>query len=116
MTANLRPEERRLAEACKLVVTRVISRSDRLYDIRVEGICRMDDLSEPVRFSAWLPLAAIRALVPWRRPEVARMTDYPEMVLAGDWSGVRDSSDERIWRIFEHYVMPRVATTGVFKP
>ena len=72
-------------------------KSDKEFDITVEG----------EGFVAWLPLAAIRSLTAWTRPSVALLSDYPAMVLEGDWSGIRDSSDEAIWDIFETYVQNR---------
>lgn len=47
--------------------------------------------------SAWLPLAVIRSS-DWIF--LASFSDYPEMVLHGDWSGIRDSSKESIWEMF----------------
>jgi len=55
------------------------------------------------KVSGWLPLGFIRQLVPWTSFDVAFMTDYPEMAAEGDWSGVRDSSEEKIWAIFNKY-------------
>ena len=72
-------------------------KSEKEFDIEIEGD----------GFSAWLPLAAIRSLTKWTRPSVALLSDYPEMVIEGDWSGIRDSSDEAIWDIFETYVQNR---------
>lgn len=55
-------------------------------------------------YSAWLPLGAIRQ-INWTNSTVARLSDLPEMVLQGDWSGIRDSSDAAIWNIFERFVL-----------
>ncbi len=40
------------------------------------------------------------------------MTDYPDMARSGDWSGVRDSSEAAIWRIFRRFVTPLVVGRG----
>lgn len=70
-------------------------KSSRAFDIAV---------STPT-MSAWLPLLAIRTRVAWNSKPVAKMTDYPEMAMEGDWSGVRDSSTEAIWKIFDTFVL-----------
>ena len=57
-------------------------------------------------YSAWLPLMAIRSLVNWCSPDVAEMTDYPEMAMEGDWSGVRDTDKDKLFAIYERYVLP----------
>ena len=56
-------------------------------------------------FSASLILACINELTPWTSPEVANMTDYPEMAMQGDWSGVRDTDMSLLWRIFFRHVV-----------
>jgi hypothetical protein len=73
-------------------------KSDRDFDVNVE--CT----SDLCKFSLWLPKAAIRSLVDWTRPEVASMTDHPEMAMEGDWSGVRDTDEEKLWEIFRIHV------------
>lgn len=79
--------------------------SDRLYDLEVIGSYPEDDPYQPSgAVLAWLPLAAIRQLLDWPSPEIASMTDYPETVALGDWSGVRDSSPAAIWAIFDKYI------------
>ena len=57
----------------------------------------------PMKFSACLVLSCIRELFNWTK--FAEMTDYPEMVREGDWSGVRDTSWEKLWRIFNEAVL-----------
>ena len=78
-------------------VTSVERKSDRDYDVSV--ICT----SDLAGFTLWLPLGAVRELTLWTGHEIASMTDYPEMA-EGDWSGVRDSSSETIWKIFNKHV------------
>ena len=56
-------------------------------------------------FSATLLLSCIRELTQWTSPTSANMTDYPEMVREGDWSGVRDTSEEKLWEIFRRFVL-----------
>ena len=70
-------------------------KSKRPFDISIEGV-----MGDGMRFRADLKLYAIRALTDWPRPEIAMMSDYPQMVMEGDWSGIRDSSDMAIARIF----------------
>ena len=79
-------------------VERVERKSSAAFDLRFEGRG-----ADGYAYSAWLPLAAI-ARLRWTEPAVAVMTDYPEMVLAGDWSGVRDTNDARLWAIFDRFV------------
>lgn len=77
------------------------------HDVVVDGTYKPEGhKGEGYRFSAWLPLLAIRERINWCAPEVARMTDHPEMTQAGDWSGVRDTDRERILEIFEAHVRP----------
>lgn len=88
-------------------VSRIERQSDDEFDLIISGERIEKGLREPVRFSAWLPLGAIRDLTQWTRKEIANMTSYPEMVLEGDWSGVRDSSKDQQWAIFEKFVLKR---------
>ena len=76
------------------------------YDIGVKGT--HNAYGREIRFSAWLPLLAIRELTDWCDPEIAEMTDYPEMALDGDWSGVRDTNRDSILAIFDRFVLPRL--------
>jgi hypothetical protein len=85
--------------ATDVVVTR---RSDRLFDLSVEG--KIGDMG----FSAWLVLGCIATRLNWCLPEVANMTDYPTMTMGGDWSGVRDTDDSKLWTIFDHFKLGEV--------
>lgn len=79
-------------------------KSAREFDLRVCGIENVNKPGEKpwlVAFSSWLPLKVIHQS-DWIA--LARFTDYPEMVQAGDWSGVRDSAEETIWKIFDGIV------------
>jgi hypothetical protein len=89
----------RLVEKCGIKDLKVSRRSDREYDLSLEGRYMRE-----MNFSAWLPLFAIRELTLWPSEEIAQCTDYPEMVVEGDWSGVRDSDPEKIWAIFHRFV------------
>jgi hypothetical protein len=80
-------------------VQEVERKSDREYDLRITGT------QDGHNFAAWLPLASINYLVDWTNPRIAILTDYPEMAMSGDWSGVRDSSEEKIWKIFNTHVV-----------
>ncbi len=86
--------------------------SDREFELSFSGIKmlpRMGTLAErSFAFHANLILACIRELVPWTSRKVAMMSDYPEMVLSGDWSGMRDSSPETLQEIFNQFVLPLV--------
>lgn len=76
-------------------------RSEKMFDLTVEGF----DPEMGCKFSAWLPLACIRYLTMWTSHKIAMHTDYPEMAIEGDWSGVRDSSTDSIWFIFDNFVL-----------
>ncbi len=92
-------------EAQGTKVEDVYRRSPREFDLHLEGTeqsAHFKDM-EPIRFSSWLPLHAIREFLLWTHPEIACMTDYANMAHEGDWSGIRDSSPEAIWEIFERY-------------
>lgn len=79
--------------------------SDRLHDVEIIGTYGADHPHQPSgAFMAWLPLSAIHHMLDWCSPEIASMTDYPEMAAVGDWSGVRDSSPAAIWAIFDKYI------------
>lgn len=80
----------------------VISRrSDRECDLTVEG-----KTVDGIGFSAWLVLGMISNL-PWTTKKIAEMTDYPMMAMEGDWSGVRDTDDEKLWTIFNTFCNPQ---------
>lgn len=95
----------------KHTVDKVERKTPREFDLRLEGTSTALG-APPVKFSAWLPLLAIAELTRWPSPEIARMTDYPEMVREGDWSGIRDSSNEKIWAIFHRFVLPKLGRSG----
>ena len=80
-------------------------KSDKEFDFTMGGLSPA--ISYNTKYFAWAPLLAIRELLCWTDPAIARMSDYPEMVEDGDWSGIRDSSKETIWRIFDHWVAIR---------
>jgi hypothetical protein len=72
-------------------------KSDRLFDLRLEG-----RTSDGVVFGAWLVLGMIGEL-PWTQKNIAEMTDYPSMCMRGDWSGVRDTDEDKLWAIFHKF-------------
>lgn len=84
----------------------VTRRSEREYDLSIEGKYGKNNKYLSGTFSAWLVLAAIRELTLWTSPEIASMTDHPDMCEEGDWSGMRDSNPEALWAIFNHFVKP----------
>jgi hypothetical protein len=95
----------RLVEKCGIEDLKVTRRSDREYDLSLEGRFGKDyPYMGGVAFSAWLPLLAIRELTMWTEESIASLTDYPDMVMEGDWSGVRDSDPDTIWFIFHRFV------------
>lgn len=85
-------------------ILKVTRKTARAFDLDIEGeLPSLDKKSKPFPFSAWLPLYVIREYLNWTYPEIADMTSYPEMVMEGDWSGIRDSSHTQIWAIFKQY-------------
>ena len=80
--------------------------SFKAYDVHIHGEQSWKHDGTPLHaFSAWLPLAAINDMINWTHPNVAKETNYEQMALEGDWSAVRDSDPDRIWRIFEQFVL-----------
>lgn len=89
----------RLSQKNGYKVVQIGRRSDREFDLNIEGT---DDLC---RFSAWAVLSGINSIDYWRQ-EIAAMTDYPDMTRSGDWSGVRDTDESKQWEIFHKFVVP----------
>jgi hypothetical protein len=83
--------------------------SDTVGDISIEGTQTYGTKGDTCRFSAWLPLLAIRELTNWCSWDIAGMTDYPEMAHSGDWSGVRDTDRDTLMEIFNTHVLPKIA-------
>jgi hypothetical protein len=81
--------------------------------LTISGVYRAPHHRNEWKFEAFLPLLAVRELTVWSSEAIALMTDHPEMVLAGDWSGVRDSSHEAIMAIFERHVIRPVVRPAV---
>jgi hypothetical protein len=79
----------------------VEARSAREYDLGISGQFT-DANGSSYKFSGWLPLSYIHELGAWTTARLAAMTDYPEMARSGDWSGVRDSSVDSNWAMFEY--------------
>ncbi len=73
-------------------VAEITRKSDREYDILIEYF------NEIGLASAWLPLLTIRQSN-WTK--FAPLSDYPEMVAHGDWSGIRDTNVDTIWTMFD---------------
>ena len=65
--------------------------------MRIEG--EHTDFGSPCAFSAWLPLYVV-SRTEWSTRKYARLSSYPNMVLEGDWSGIRDSDESAIWYMF----------------
>jgi hypothetical protein len=81
-------------------IEEISRRSDKEFDLYLRGQAGDKTYS----FSSWLPLHVIRETDYTR---YAEFSDYPEMVRAGDWSGIRDSSPDKIWAIFEKSLKDR---------
>jgi len=94
----------KIAEALKWEDYKVSRRSEKEYDLSIEGRSNHAYLGG-VNFSAWLPLLAIRELTLWTSPQIASLTNYPSMCEEGDWSGMRDSDPENIWEIFHRFAL-----------
>lgn len=69
-------------------------KSEKEFDLIFAGF----DRELGCEFSAWLPLSYL-AQHNWTF--FADSSDYPEIVKSGDWSGIRDSSEESIWKMFQ---------------
>lgn len=102
-----RPEERILLDLLQkktgVKFKSVERRSTMPFDLSVTGVEK-----NKTNFQAWLPLHAIGALVSWTDPIVAKMTDYKSMAMSGDWSGVRDTDNAKLWEIFHKFVLPLI--------
>lgn len=105
MRTTTKNERALIARLKGLRSVKVKRKSDRPYDLSLRGEQEICDGRDVVLFSSWLPLHAIRELTEWTRDEIADMSDYPEMVAHGDWSGIRDSRPEVVWAIFEEHVL-----------
>lgn len=95
----------RLAEKAHLTNLSVSRRSEREYDLILEGNFGKGSPMAGCAFTGWLPLFAVRELVLWTSREVAQYCDYPEMCEEGDWSGMRDSLPDNIWYIFHKFAV-----------
>ena len=95
------------ARECHLIallhpgVETIKRQSDREFDLHIEG---KDGIG---RFGAWLVLSAISGLTDWTCRHIAKLTDYPEMCESGDWSGMRDTDNDKLWHIFTVYALPQ---------
>lgn len=106
MNQNEQSLVQRLTEKCHLEDIKVSRKSSREYDLNLEGrYGKSAPYMAGVAFSAWLPLMAIRELTQWPSESIASLTDHPDMVMEGDWSGVRDSNEDSIWFIFDRFVL-----------
>jgi hypothetical protein len=77
-------------------------RSDKEFDITISGESGKED---KWKFSAWMPLIIIKN-VDWTNKKIWSLTDaYGEKGYIPsqgyDWSGVRDSSTELIWKMLD---------------
>lgn len=64
---------------------------EKMYGLKPKDVCN---------FSAWLPLSAVSAC-DWSTDTYADLSDYPGLVITGDWSGIRDTCKEGIWEMLE---------------
>ena len=115
MTPTITDREQKLIDtvACReLWKTYTVSRiSDREFDLAVEGIDTQ--FGKECRFSAKLMWSALHSCCDWTSPQIAGMTDYPDMAMDGDWSAVRDTDDDAKWRIFAAHVEPNIEVMAV---
>jgi hypothetical protein len=106
MTENEKKIIARLTNKCGLEELKVVRKSDREYDLGLDGrFGSACPYMGGVSFSAWLPLLAIRELTVWTSDEIAGCSNHPTMAAEGDWSGIRDSEPENIWHIFHTFVV-----------
>ncbi len=75
-------------------------KSDREFDLSIIG------MRNNYPFSAWMPLLAINEMIDWSMPKIAQLSDYHDMVRSGDWSGIRDTNEEKLWIIFHNFIIP----------
>jgi hypothetical protein len=85
----------------EIEINKVWRRSVRMYDLSIQGVehTTLDGKPFDMNFSAWIPLQVIHS-VDWTK--FAGMSGHSTMVDMGDWSGIRDSSVEEIWGMFEY--------------
>jgi len=100
LTVNEKNLIRELYSRSAWVSYKVTRKSDKEFDLHIEGT-KLWSGGES-KFAAWLPLSTIRASKNWC--DYADQTDYPEMVEEGDWSGMRDTDNDKIWEIFYEIV------------
>lgn len=80
-----------VAQRSGWILFKIEKRSFKMFDIHVQG-----KVKDGKDFFDWLPLSAIR-LVNWR--QYADLSDYPMLVMRGDFTGIRDSEEERVWEM-----------------
>jgi hypothetical protein len=102
---NLTAKEQKLVDLLvkhdKITDLQITRKSEKEFDLELRG------KEKSYHFISGLRLHAIKSLTTWPKASIANMSDYPEMVSMGDWSGIRDSSDEAIDAIFQHHVVRR---------
>ena len=115
MTTTISKREQKLigTVACReLWTTYTVSRiSAREFDLEVEGI--HTPFGNECRFIANLMCSALHSCCDWTSPQVADMTDCPDMAMDGDWSAVRDTNDDAKWRIFAAHVVPNIEDMAI---
>ena len=104
---ELSEQEQKLFKLLGIIdpITLYRSPTNQEFDLQVSYVDR-SMIDAGVHTTAWIPLAAIKRLICWTHESVARMTQYPQMTMDGDWSGVRDSNMNQIWMIFHKFVVP----------
>lgn len=77
--------------------------NSRECDLHIVGRYSRGELAG-TKFSAWLPLSVIHA-VDWTEAHIWGLSDAyggaPPPPMEQDWSGIRDSSDDVRWAMFE---------------
>jgi hypothetical protein len=94
-------QEERLISMLNLAQIQVIRRSPCDYDLDIMAF----DPALNCWMSGWLPLMAIHDLADWTSPAIWSLSDgYGPIGLIPpqdhDWSGIRDSSPNQIWAMF----------------
>jgi hypothetical protein len=89
--------------------------SSQPFALRISGKKSYTKPSETTYdFSCSLILASIASLLRWSSPAIASLTDHPDLARQGDWSGVRDSDDDKIYYIFQQHVIPLLSKPRVY--
>lgn len=99
--------EKKVMEILKIkerwISSHVVRKGDREFDITIEGEYEFN--GDNYKFSAWMPLYIVH-VVDWTDSKIWRLSNgYGQNghipAQGYDWSGIRDSSDEAIWKMVD---------------